>query len=60
MTTATRDQLTIEVAADEGNCPLHDHDIQKTLFDKLEVSSQEESDMEPSDAESEDQVFASI
>jgi len=53
--------LTIEsgevvLASKENNCPFHNPDKQVVvLCEKLEISSQEESDMEPSDAESEDQ-----
>ena len=44
----------ITAAAEVGACPLHSHEKYKALYEKLAESSHEESDMEPSDAESDD------
>ncbi len=44
----------ITAAAEVGSCPLHSHEKYKALYEKLAESSHEESDMEPSDAESDD------
>ena len=44
----------ITAAAEVGACPLHSHEKYKALYEKLAESSHEESDMEPSDADSDD------
>ena len=44
----------ITAAAEVGACPLHSHEKYKALYEKLVESSHEESDMEPSDADSDD------
>ncbi len=44
----------INAAAEVGACPLHSHEKYKALYEKLAESSHEESDMEPSDADSDD------
>jgi hypothetical protein len=44
----------ISAAAEVGACPLHSHEKYQALYEKLAESSHEESDMEPSDADSDD------
>ena len=44
----------ITAAAEVGACPLHSHEKYKAFYEKLAESSHEESDMEPSDADSDD------
>jgi hypothetical protein len=44
----------ITAAAEVGACPLHSHEKYKALYEKLAESSHDESDMEPSDADSDD------
>jgi len=46
----------ITASAEVGSCPLHSHEKYKAIYDKLAESSHEESDMEPSDVESDDKV----
>lgn len=50
----------ITAAAEVGACPLHSHEKYKALYDKLAESSHEESDMDPSDAESTDEKVIEI